>query len=118
MKAQELTIGAYVSYNGKVVRVWGVDIDGDVLIPHPDADNETTMVRAEDLEPIPMTEQIATEYGFEYFLTKNNHDKILHRPMRAEVLIMEWKTDIWYFNGFRLKYAHEFQMILNLTDRL
>lgn len=57
---KELHIGSHILYNGKRERVRGLDEDGGLIIRFP-----AEYVLASEVEPIPITEELLTELGFE-----------------------------------------------------
>lgn len=66
LEVKELRIGNHVLYEGERVKIDQIQLFGDIGL----VDITYTLVSPNDLSPIPITEELLTEFGFE----KNNTD--------------------------------------------
>lgn len=111
MKANELMIGDWVSYNGKPCRITGIMPPYNVYI----SDHfPLAVVLAERCEPIPLTEEILEKNGFDY----DEIDEEWHHKKCPLILFNPWNNDgafvLSTYNSITFNHVHQLQHVLRL----
>lgn len=113
LTANELRIGNYLNYQGKIIKVEGIH---NRTIYHSDRQfDQVGVEKYITFEPIPLTEEWLFKFGFE----KDKYDYFHH--IKSKIIIGHTTTDEFfeyeYLTGFQnshtemceLKYVHELQ---------
>ena len=121
MKAEDLMIGDWVSYNGTAITVENKHVD----IPHG---QEDVMITSVDIEPIKLTAEILEKNGFERCATAPSFWLVGDLYYGTLLGISEDSyEDTWHVSTFKdhddndwvlfkVCYVHELQHILKLLD--
>lgn len=112
---KELRVGAHVSIGGERREVFGLGCGRVSYLPHP-LSSIAESVLAEEVEPIPITEELLTELGFHevkdtYFSDwHNGWLKITNNTGQAK--------PYWVYNGFiKLYYLHQLEALYYATTK-
>ena len=113
LTANELRIGNYLNYQGKIIKVEGIH---NRTIYHSDRQfDQVGVEKYITFEPIPLTEEWLFKFGFE----KDKYDYFHH--IKSKIIIGHTTTDEFfeyeYLTGFQnshtemceLKYVHQLQ---------
>lgn len=123
MKANELQIGDYVNYRGRIIKVTSLyDKGGSNEVGW--GIKEETWVNAINVEPIPLTPEIFEKNGFEkcegneFSFYKKEEERALYQVLwSAEELYLEiapYTSKTGEFNRMGVEFVHQLQHALRL----
>jgi len=110
MKANELRIGNYVSFNNFIQPQRAVVVDGKFLLPF----NKTDLEINNYYQPIPLKEEWLLKFGFEKESNKSysTGEEIVYSVYRLDELTYNSIQKNWWFNGVLSNqpiYVHQLQ---------
>ena len=124
-----LTIGSHVLFNGERVKIEGISKIGFVY--GVKTTNDETWYHPDEFSPIPITEKLLTELGFE-----KNTDNIIKVPIYTKTIENDFRIEVKKFHGYdewqfyvddcdhdsmgdlALHYLHEAEAFVNITTKL
>lgn len=122
-----LTIGSHVLFNGERVEIEGISKIG--LVYGVKTINDETWYHPDDLDPIPITEELLTELGFEkggsnaytkYFCESEYFERVIQccflNDYRSTWTITYWDDDNRDYH-IGAEYLHELEAFVYLTTK-
>lgn len=112
IKTNELMLGDLVRLtDGQIAKVRGLGVYGDIEVRR---ENTNIYGGEEDIEPIPLTEEILFKNGFEYEMEKITSTSNGYYIFRLEDFYIDIYTHSYGFGCATINYVHELQHLLRL----
>lgn len=110
MKANELMLGDWVTYNGVPSQVTMTSAEGVVMVLK---EGKVVFTNSELLNPIPLTDEILIANGWELIWDFTDYKYYRHRKMKSNVKCKK-NPGIYVLRTIHFRCVHEFQHLLRL----